>query len=107
MIIEIPKYNTREYEIVIKNYSGEISELNFVVEDCEKNTMFKKTLNHGIIKDTNYILKIMPDDTKNMNVLYTYKYFIEIIINSPQYVDTRIVGDFLLTESSSSLGDEI
>ena len=108
MNIELPKFNTRNIEITIKNYDGEIDELNFVVEDCSKNTMFKKSINNGIVKtDTNkYLLSIYANDTKEMSTLLTYKYFIEIIINKPEFVMTKQVGDFKITESSTELGRE-
>ena len=109
MIIELPKFNTRNIEITIKNYNGEIDELNFVVEDCSKNTMFKKSINNGIVKTASnkYLMSIYANDTKEMSPALTYKYFIEILINKPDFVMTKIVGDFILTESSTELGVEI
>lgn len=106
--MEIAKYNTREYEIEVKDFNGTIDEMIFTVEDVMKNVMFKKTLNNGIVKDNkNYILSINPDDTKDMNTLYTYKYFLEIIIKEPQFVDTTLTDDFRLLESSRDLREEI
>ena len=109
MNIQIPKYNTKNIELTIKNYTSEIDELNFVVEDCSKNTIFKKTLDDGIVlTDTNkYTLSIEADDTKDMSTLLTYKFFIEIIIDKPTFVETKLVGDFVVTESSTSLGEEL
>lgn len=106
--MEIAKYNTREYEIEVKDFNGTIDEMIFTVEDVMKNVMFKKTIGNGIVKDNkNYILSINPDDTKDMNTLYTYKYFLEIIIKEPQFVDTTLTDDFRLLESSRDLREEI
>lgn len=109
MEIRIPKYNTKDYELEVNNYDGEISKILFTVEDCTKNTMFKKELNNGITKvnDNDYILSIYAKDTKKMNSLYTYKYFLEVVINSPNYVQTVVSGDFIIEDSSRDLGDEI
>ena len=109
MIIELPKFNTRNIEITIKNYNGDIDEINFNVEDCSKKTMFKKSINNGIVKTASnkYLMSIYADDTKDMQPLLTYKYFIEILINKPEFVMTKQVGDFIITESSTELGVEI
>ena len=109
MIIELPKFNTRNIEITIKNYNGEVDEINFNVEDCTKKTMFKKSINNGIVKTASnkYLMSIYAEDTKDMQPLLTYKYFIEILINKPEFVMTKQVGDFIITESSTELGVEI
>ena len=106
--MEIAKYNTKEYEIEIEDFNGTIDEMIFTVEDVMKNVIFKKTLGNGIVKENNsYILSIEPDDTKNMNALYTYKYFLEVIINEPKFVDTTLTDDFRVLESSRDLGEAI
>ena len=106
--MEIAKYNTKEYEIEIQDYSGPIDKMIFSVQDVLGNVIFKKSLGNGIEKeDNNYILSIKPEDTKNMNILYTYKYFLEIIINEPEIVDTSLTDDFIVLESSRDLKEEI
>lgn len=106
--MEIAKYNTKQYEIEIQNFNGNIDKMIFTVQDVLGNVIFKKSIGNGIEKeDKNYILSISPDDTKNMNILYTYKYFLEIIIQTPEYVETTLTGDFRLLESSRDLREEI
>ena len=106
--MEIAKYNTKEYEIEIQNYNGEIDKMIFTVQDLLGNVIFKKTIGNGIERDDkNFILSIEPEDTKNMNILYTYKYFLEIIIETPKYVETSVTGDFMVLESSRDLKEEI
>lgn len=109
MNIILAKYNTKDYEINITGFDGEISKLLFTVEDVSKNTIFKKELNNGIVKvnDGQYVLSIEAQDTKNMNENYTYTYYIEVIIDSPYYVETMQTGNFELTKSSNELGSEI
>lgn len=108
MNLEIAKYNTKDIEIDIK-FNGIIDKINFVVEDCQKNLMFKKSLNNGItvLEGNKYLLSILPNDTKDMNTLLTYTYFLEIILPNNQYVETAIKGDFKVTESSNDLGEEV
>ena len=106
--MEIAKYNTKEFEIEIQNFKGNIDKMIFTVEDVSGNVMFKKSIGNGIEKDVeNYVLSIAPEDTKNMNPYYTYKYFLEIIIETPQYVDTTLTDDFKVLESSRDLKEEI
>jgi len=106
--MEIAKYNTKEYEIEIQNFKGNIDKMVFTVQDVSGNVMFKKSIGNGIEKENdNYILSIMPDDTKNMNTYYTYKYFLEIIIETPKYIETTLTGDFRVLESSRDLKEEI
>lgn len=109
MEIKIAKFNTKDYEINIEGYDEEIGKIIFVVEDCLKNVVLKKELGNGIEKtgDNQYLLSIEANDTKKMNAMYSYKYFLEVIIENPSYVETTLTGDFILEESSSDLGDEI
>jgi len=106
--MEIAKYNTKEYEIEIQNFKGNIDKMIFSVQDVLGNVIFKKSIGNGIEKQgDNYVLSIKPDDTKNMNIYYTYKYFLEIIIEVPEYVETTLTDDFRLLESSRDLMEEI
>lgn len=112
-MISITRGDTKILKFQRKNEDGvietEAKELYFTVKENsnKQDFSFQKTLDNGISfsdEDYYYRITIYPDDT---NKLYYGNYKYDIEVKEDDYVKTIDLGDFVITEEVTFVGNEV